>query len=196
MNMNAPTIYIAHPITREFLGTAFADPDPLDESNWLIPADAYLDEPMAAIDGHAVRRTDDAWELIEDHRGTLFDTGTGEAVQFDQLGPLPESLTDQPFPGPFHRWSGAAWALDADAQREGLALEAVTRRDAELQVAIVRIAPLQDAVDLDDATAAEVAELKAWKQYRVALNRIEQQAGYPATIDWPVSPAPTEGIQQ
>ncbi|MCW2272360.1 tail fiber assembly protein [Pseudomonas sp. JUb96] len=51
------------------------------------------------------------------------------------------------------------------------------------------IAPLQDAVDIDEATEAEVIALKAWKKYRVALNRLPEQAGYPDTIDWPVPPA-------
>lgn len=51
------------------------------------------------------------------------------------------------------------------------------------------IAPLQDAVDIDDATDAEFAALKAWKKYRVALNRLPEQPGYPAEIDWPVAPA-------
>jgi len=73
--------------------------------------------------------------------------------------------------------------------KEQLAQEATAARDQLLRAAATRIAPLQDAVDLDDATAAEVAELKAWKQYRVALNRIDQQPGYPTTIEWPISPA-------
>jgi hypothetical protein len=72
---------------------------------------------------------------------------------------------------------------------------------AELQITVVAdtaarratadaaIAPLQDAVDIDDATAAETALLKAWKKYRVALNRLPDQAGYPTTIEWPVAPA-------
>ncbi|WP_256216660.1 tail fiber assembly protein [Pseudomonas sp. NBRC 111142] len=51
------------------------------------------------------------------------------------------------------------------------------------------IAPLQDAVDLDEATEAEAALLKEWKRYRIALNRLPEQAGYPATIDWPAPPA-------
>lgn len=61
-------------------------------------------------------------------------------------------------------------------------------RDARLAVATLRIAPLQDAADLDEATAAELALLKKWKQYRIALSRIEQQAGFPGAVDWPVSP--------
>jgi hypothetical protein len=51
------------------------------------------------------------------------------------------------------------------------------------------IAPLQDAVDVDEATDAELSVLKAWKKYRVALNRVADQADYPQAIQWPVVPA-------
>lgn len=51
------------------------------------------------------------------------------------------------------------------------------------------IAPLQDAVDIDEATADEEARLKLWKKYRVALSRVPEQAGYPTEIDWPAPPA-------
>ena len=43
-------------------------------------------------------------------------------------------------------------------------------------------------MDLEEVTEAEAAELKAWKKYRVALNRVPDQPGYPDTIDWPVPP--------
>jgi Mg2+/Co2+ transporter CorC len=55
-------------------------------------------------------------------------------------------------------------------------------------VADASIAPLQDAVDIDDATVTEIALLKAWKKYRVALSRLPERAGYPSTIDWPIVP--------
>ncbi|TDJ74810.1 phage tail protein [Pseudomonas putida] len=51
------------------------------------------------------------------------------------------------------------------------------------------IAPLQDAVDIDDATDDEKALLALWKKYRVALNRLPDQEGYPANISWPAPPA-------
>ncbi|WP_308812225.1 tail fiber assembly protein [Pseudomonas plecoglossicida] len=51
------------------------------------------------------------------------------------------------------------------------------------------IAPLQDAVDLDEATELEVAALNQWKRYRVELNRLPYQPGYPSAIDWPAPPA-------
>lgn len=66
--------------------------------------------------------------------------------------------------------------------------QATVQRDSLLAFATLRIAPLQDAVDLDEATVAEIAALKAWKQYRVALNRIQLQPGFPGAIDWPVAP--------
>lgn len=51
------------------------------------------------------------------------------------------------------------------------------------------IAPLQDAVDVDEATESDMAALKAWKKYRLALSRVPDQAGYPLSIEWPVAPA-------
>lgn len=67
-------------------------------------------------------------------------------------------------------------------------IDANAKRDDLLALAGLRIAPLQDAVDLDDATAADIANLKLWKQYRVAVNRISSQAGFPTVIDWPAQP--------
>lgn len=66
---------------------------------------------------------------------------------------------------------------------------ALQQRDALLSEAAIRIAPLQDAIDLDEATDAEAASLKTWKQYRVLLSRIEKQSGYPKVIEWPIAPS-------
>lgn len=71
---------------------------------------------------------------------------------------------------------------------EDLAAEAKAQRDKLLAVAANRMGPLQDAVDIGRATDEEVARLTAWKGYRIDLNRIEQQAGFPAEIQWPLSP--------
>ncbi|WP_138761595.1 tail fiber assembly protein [Pseudomonas lactis] len=56
-------------------------------------------------------------------------------------------------------------------------------------IADYAVAPLQDAVDVDEATDAEVAQLKGWKKYRVALSRVPEQEHYPDAIEWPVIPA-------
>ncbi|MCV4343220.1 tail fiber assembly protein [Pseudomonas capsici] len=70
------------------------------------------------------------------------------------------------------------------------AMADISSKTASLRAAAdYAIAPLQDAVDIDDATDAEIALLKAWKKYRVALIRLPEQPSYPAKIDWPVVPA-------
>ncbi|MBJ2216441.1 tail fiber assembly protein [Pseudomonas sp. MF7453] len=56
-------------------------------------------------------------------------------------------------------------------------------------IADYAVAPLQDAVDVDEATDSEVAQLKGWKKYRVALSRVPEQEHYPDAIEWPVVPA-------
>ena len=50
------------------------------------------------------------------------------------------------------------------------------------------IAPLQDAIDMEEATEAERASLLAWKNYRIALSRVPKQVEYPVTIVWPDKP--------
>ncbi|QHG66588.1 tail fiber assembly protein [Pseudomonas putida] len=188
--MDAPTIYHADPFNWQFCGTGTADPDPVVLGNWLVPARAYLDAPPQAEKGYAVVRNGDqsAWELVEDHRGELFSTVTGEPLLFLQLGPLPVGLAHEPRPGPYHHWDGQAWVLDSAAQQLGLRQEALIQRDERLVLASMRIAPLQDAIDLDRATESELSQLQAWKTYRIELGRIEQQTGFPTDVEWPPSP--------
>jgi len=49
-----------------------------------------------------------------------------------------------------------------------------------------KITPLQDASDLDIATEDELAQLKAWKTYRVLLSRVD--ISIVPDVDWPVQP--------
>lgn len=70
--------------------------------------------------------------------------------------------------------------------------------DASLMIANLQqeVNTLQDAVDMDMASDAEIARLAvakasltAWKKYRIYLSRVEAQSGFPLTVDWPVKPA-------
>lgn len=58
-------------------------------------------------------------------------------------------------------------------------------RDAFLTAASLAIAPLQYAMDLDEATALETAQLKKFKQYCVAVNRVDLTLPIPT---WPLQP--------
>lgn len=110
--MTTPIIYIAHPLTGEYLGTGYADPDPQTPDGWLVPAHAYLDAPPTTAPGEVAVRADDAWRVLPDCRGTVYRTDTGAAVQHDQLGSLPEGLTTEPRPTAAHRWAAGSWIFD------------------------------------------------------------------------------------
>ncbi|WJR28903.1 tail fiber assembly protein [Pseudomonas mosselii] len=69
-----------------------------------------------------------------------------------------------------------------------LRMYALAKRDGLLSRASLRMAPLQDAIDLESATQEEIAILTLWRQYRVDLNRIDQQPGFPQAIIWPQAP--------
>jgi hypothetical protein len=93
-------------------------------------------------------------------------------------------------PKPAQRWTydGAIFLPSVAYQpssAETLASNTAAR-DALLGQAALAIAPLQDAVDLEEATAAEAALLKKWKQYRVAVNRIDLTL---PNVAWPVTPS-------
>lgn len=66
------------------------------------------------------------------------------------------------------------------------AIAEITRLRAAADYAI---APLQDAVDVDEATDADLVALKSWKKYRVALSRVIEQPQFPDAIEWPAVPA-------
>ena len=84
-------------------------------------------------------------------------------------------------------WTGGKWVETGGPSKESQVAEADQKKAALLAVAAKAIAPLQDAVDLDMATDAETASLKAWKQYRVLLNRVDTSTA--PNITWPVPPA-------
>ncbi|NWB30873.1 tail fiber assembly protein [Pseudomonas gingeri] len=79
-------------------------------------------------------------------------------------------------------------AANAPTPAEVLAA-ANAQRDSLLASAGLRVAPLQDAVDLGSASAVDTASLKSWKEYRIAVNGVSAQAGFPTTIDWPAPPS-------
>lgn len=63
-------------------------------------------------------------------------------------------------------------------------------RNQYLAAATLAIAPLQDAVDIGEATAADTAMLTAWKTFRVAVNRVVLTLANPT---WPTPPQPGYG---
>ncbi|EJX8282067.1 tail fiber assembly protein [Salmonella enterica] len=125
------------------------------------------------------------WSLHEDHRGeTVYDTTTGNQVYISAPGPLPENVTSVSPDGEYQKWDGKAWVKDEAAETAASLREAEGTKSRLLQMASEKIAPLQDAVDLDEATDKEKASLLAWRKYRVQVNRVDTLKPV-----WPEKPA-------
>jgi hypothetical protein len=150
-----------------------------------------LENPLAQPEaGHVWALVEGEPQQLADCRGVVFRTEVpGVAEEYSKLGDLPEELTAKPWPGQFYVWAGGDWVLDAPAETAGLAKLARLKRDTLMNQATTAMAPLQDAVDLGVETSEKVALLRLWKLYRIDLSDIEQQAGFPVSIDWPTPPS-------
>ncbi|EAT5889962.1 tail fiber assembly protein [Salmonella enterica] len=127
------------------------------------------------------------WTLHEDHRGeTVYDTATGNQVYISEPGPLPENVTSVSPENQYQKWDGKAWVKDEVAEAAARLIEAEGTKNNLLQMALTKIAPLQDAVELDIATSEERAQLNEWKKYRVLVNRVDTSTA--PKIDWPKKP--------
>ncbi|EDT3088655.1 tail fiber assembly protein, partial [Salmonella enterica subsp. enterica serovar Newport] len=98
-------------------------------------------------------------------------------------GPLPENVTSVSPENQYQKWDGKAWVKDEVAEAAARLIEAEGTKNNLLQMALTKIAPLQDAVELDIATSEERAQLNEWKKYRVLVNRVDTSAP-----DWPDIP--------
>ncbi|MBK5416859.1 tail fiber assembly protein [Pseudomonas sp. TH31] len=135
------------------------------------------------------------WALVNnvpreviDRRGPVYRKAGGGQQIWSELGELPEDFTAEPWPGDYYVWRDNAWALDDVARLADIKAQALAKRDRLLSGAVLRIAPLQYAEDIGDASHDEQLALLEWKLYSVELNRLEQQTGFPNEINWPVVP--------
>ncbi|MGR3760877.1 hypothetical protein ACUXV3_12220 [Roseobacteraceae bacterium NS-SX3] len=89
-------LYHYHPVTGEFSGQSEARPDPRT-GNPMVPGNATLQAPPELQEGYARVFTEGAWQLVEDHRGTVIWSADGQEIIVTGLGPLPEGvLTERP----------------------------------------------------------------------------------------------------
>lgn len=136
-----------------------------------------------------VWRDGQASQLIDLRNRFVYRKDNGYSVWWSALGPLPDYLTEKPRPNAYYFWKDGDWVLDVEAERAGLAAQADIDRDTRLREVVIRVAPLQYAYELGEATNDELSALQAWKRYALNLARIEQQADYPLIIEWPTAPA-------
>lgn len=159
-----------------------------------LPAEAvgcpWITAPVERINGHLVLTL-----TLPHGHDAPYEVRFPEDVFFEQNGKVPLPTPDPETYAPAQGFAAIDWsqlvtiedkALAASEQLRAIATAEIAQRRATADFAI---APLQDAVDLEEATPEENDALKAWKRYRIALNRLPEQPGFPETIDWPELPA-------
>lgn len=178
--------------TREYIGETVADPSPLEPGVWLLPAHACYEKPPETGANEKAVLTDDGWVIMKDFRGQMYEKATGNPVLFRDFGDVPDTLTAIPKPSDLYVWSNDGWVVDQAAQHARYLALARTERDRLITYATLRINPLQDEVDNDEATSEDIALLSLWKKYRAAVGKVETKPGWPENPQWPVPPVPLE----
>ncbi|MCS3608138.1 tail fiber assembly protein [Erwinia rhapontici] len=125
----------------------------------------FFREDTMSVFKAAGKWPEDAVEITEKQRNELISgNAAGSIISTDENGKA--ILISPPEPNP----------------EELIALDRV-KRDALVVKAVSEIAWRQNAVDVNDATDSEVAELNDWKKYHIALMRMDLSSG-----DWPIAP--------
>ncbi|WP_353242256.1 tail fiber assembly protein [Providencia sp.] len=178
--------YIADPQTREYVNASMENIY-FDVS---VSAGAYVDAPeLPTKAGFAVVRSEDGakWEIVTDNRGkTAYHTETRQQIEIDFIGDLPSDLTLLAPKTEFDKWNGKKWVTDTEAQKAALVAQAEQEKIQRLDEANATIMYLQDAIEVGLDDDDYDAKLKAWKTYRVYLNRVDTSTA--PDIEWPVKP--------
>lgn len=144
------------------------------------PAQAAPDAPPEIPSGMLARRLpdDSGWELVADTLGVWYDA-SGQPVRIDSLDADVSSLTREAPPDNTSMRVDGVWEPDPAKVAAAAKATADAAVSAGMSEAARQIAVLQDAVDLDIATAAEAAAHTAWRKYRVLLSRVQSDPAYP-----------------
>ncbi len=182
------TVYHAHPVTGEFIGSSRAELNPMEEGALLVPAYAYRDAPPAAEIGFAVIRNGGQWKLVKDLRGVIYSTANGAALDHLDLGDLPEGFTQLPCPGPDHVWDGIAWILDEDMRRERLSQDERAWRNAQVESIKWLRERHRDEQDLQRDTTLAPPQFAGLLSYLQALRDWPQSEFFPEIEHRPIAP--------
>ena len=135
-----------------------------------LPAHAYLEAPKNVQENQAIIHNGQQWTYPKDLRGTMiYSTETGAETTMQEVGEIPDDYTTSKPTSEFE-------VNQALAKKNQLIAEATTQ-----------ISYLQDAVDTDIATDAEIELFSALKKYRALVNRIDTKLA--PNIDWPSKPS-------
>jgi len=154
------TCWYFDPVTSELLGKGVAAPDPV-EGKPLVPANATLVAPPKTIPTGKAAVWDvraGKWTLMADHRGTIYDTTTGQPEQWEKLGPLPAGKTHIAPPDDLSSWDSAAGKWTPDLTKHQAAK--LAELQAAYQAALDAGVSYQGAkFDSDEHSQTEIAHV-------------------------------------
>ena len=191
MNESTLVVYQAHPVTGEYIGPSQADPDPLEEGNWLIPAIAFAEVPPGPTPGFAIAHvpgSEQVWSLVPDHRGIVYQMDTGQAKQWQALGALPETVTSIPYPGAGYCWDGSGWALDENLHEAGLIAAERLWRDTEIEAVKWLRERHRDQQEIGVTPTLSAIQFHELLVYVQALRDWPQAYTFPKLADRPIAP--------
>lgn len=113
----APLYYQSAKGSGEYLGSAPADPSPMEPGVWLLPADAVWDAPPTLEEHQAAIYRNGGWEVVPDYRGEVR-YRKGDFVEIVSLGE-PE---DPPMVVHDAWWVLPEGSLDRDGARLAMAI--------------------------------------------------------------------------
>lgn len=92
-------IYNYHALTREYLGSSTADPDPMNPGSWLLPAHSTEIAPAEAGEHQVAVYADNSWALQADYRGEIYYKPDRTLVEITELNVEPDpTWTTEPAP--------------------------------------------------------------------------------------------------
>lgn len=151
-----------------------------------LPAGAYLDAPPAIGADEVIVRTENGWEVFEDHRGAvIYSTADQTYKTLNVWGDVPAGYTLLAPTSEFDVWNGTAWILDEAAAAAGAIAAAKQQRDYLLRQAaeVINYNLWTSKFVLNRLSAADNVKFLEWMDYTDALNAIDTT--HPV---WPTTP--------
>ncbi len=89
-------IYNYDGVSGEYLGQSEAQKSPLEESVYLIPANATDTQPLASKKGYAVCFKEGTWQYVKDERGKTYYDANNNEVKITKLDQDTSALSEAP----------------------------------------------------------------------------------------------------
>jgi hypothetical protein len=144
-------------VTGEFVGSSAADPDPMLDGEFLIPAFSTTVEPPDQQAGWARVWSGSAWEQVLDHRGETWWGPDGNPVVIEELGnPVDSGLwSSAPLPTPDFdpraQTPSGEFSLAVDAQTKRVTATPIIRDLTAEEIAALPPIPVPDAITMRQA---------------------------------------------